>query len=64
MKKNNNEHRNLSTQEAVDFAMAQVKGLREGKPVLRPGWLYLDTLEEIERRNEIAEKSDPDSPSK
>lgn len=61
MKTKNTKHRNLTAQEAVEFAMAQVKGLKEGKPVLRPGWLYLDTLEEMERRKAATKAADPDS---
>ncbi len=42
-------NRGKSPQEVVDDAIAQLDGLKKGKPVKPPGWYYLDALEAEER---------------
>jgi len=53
MKKYADNHQSKTKAEAVEYAIAQFEGLKAGKPVRRPGWLYLDTLDEIERRKKL-----------
>jgi hypothetical protein len=38
-------NRGKSSKEVVENAIAQIDGLKKGKPVKRPGWYYLDALE-------------------
>ncbi|MBP1015800.1 hypothetical protein J8628_02620 [Serratia fonticola] len=42
-------NRGKSPKEVVDDAIAQLDGLKKGKPVKPPGWYYLDALEAEER---------------
>lgn len=42
-------HRSKTSKDAVEYALAQFDVLKKGKPVRRPGWLYLDTLDAEER---------------
>ncbi|HHX8939268.1 TPA: hypothetical protein ACVPL5_001164 [Yersinia enterocolitica] len=42
-------HRSKNSKDAVEYALAQFDGLKKGKPVRRPGWLYLDALDAEER---------------
>ncbi|KFK93585.1 MULTISPECIES: hypothetical protein [unclassified Serratia (in: enterobacteria)] len=42
-------NRGKSPHEVVENAIAQLDGLRKGKPVKRPGWYYLDALDAEER---------------
>ncbi|GAB2931264.1 hypothetical protein [Hafnia psychrotolerans] len=58
MKKYADNHQCKTKAEAVEYAVAQFEGLKAGKPVRRPGWLYLDTLDEIERRAKLKQEKD------
>ena len=42
-------NRGKSPQDVVENAIAQLDGLKKGKPVKPPGWYYLDALEAEER---------------
>jgi len=42
-------NRGKSPKEVVENAIAQLDGLKKGKPVKTPGWYYLDALEAEER---------------
>jgi len=58
MKKYADNHQCKTAAEAVEYAVAQFEGLKAGKPVRRLGWLYLDTLDEMERRAELSHASE------
>ncbi|MES4611385.1 hypothetical protein V2154_15845 [Ewingella sp. CoE-038-23] len=57
MRKYADNHQCKTAAEAVEYAIAQFEGLKAGKPVRRLGWLYLDTLDEMERRTELDQES-------
>ena len=57
MRKYADNHQCRTAAEAVEYAVAQFEGLKAGKPVRRLDWLYLDTLDEMERRTELDQES-------
>jgi hypothetical protein len=61
MKKYADNHQSKTVAEAVEYAVAQFEGLKAGKPVRRPGWLYLDTLDEIERRAKLKQRNNDEN---
>jgi hypothetical protein len=61
MKKYADNHQSKIVAEAVEYAVAQFEGLKAGKPVRRPGWLYLDTLDEIERRAKLKQRNNDEN---